>query len=212
MLPQAPGYPSPVPSVLLVRHALSAWNAAGRWQGQADPPLAPSGRQQAVRAAGAVGPVDLVVTSDLDRARTTGALLAPGAPVVELPELREYGVGEWSGLTRAEIERRWPDQIARFDAGRLDHPPGGEPRADFERRVRRAAHLVVGAAASRTLVVTHGGVIRTLARLQLGVDRHVSQLAGYRAQVKGDSLVLTSPLDLLGPARPDDQAVETVLL
>ena len=31
----------------LIRHAESTWNAAGRWQGQADPPLSEKGRAQA---------------------------------------------------------------------------------------------------------------------------------------------------------------------
>ncbi|CAN5174899.1 hypothetical protein BH18ACT4_BH18ACT4_05500 [soil metagenome] len=36
MLPAVPGRPT---RLLLVRHGQSEWNAVGRWQGQADPPL-----------------------------------------------------------------------------------------------------------------------------------------------------------------------------
>jgi broad specificity phosphatase PhoE len=37
-------------SVLVLRHAESTWNAAGRWQGQEDPPLTEAGETQASAA------------------------------------------------------------------------------------------------------------------------------------------------------------------
>jgi broad specificity phosphatase PhoE len=184
--------------VLLVRHALSAWNVEGRWQGHADPPLAPGGEAQAAEAA--AGPFDLVVTSDLLRARRTGELLAGGSPAVVEPLLREFDVGLWSGLTRNEIERTWPEQLAAFDAGRLDGPPGGERRSEFEARVGRAARAVAGMASGRTLVVTHGGVIRAMSRLQGWPEGHISHLCGYEAEVKGGTLLLVSPTDLRAPS------------
>ena len=193
----------------MVRHALSVWNVEGRWQGQADPPLSVQGEEQAQVAASAVGAVDLVVSSDLDRARRTAAILAPDVEHVIDPVLREFDVGAWSGRTRAEIELTWGRELELFDAGRLEGPPGGELRADFDRRVRRAAsrvsELARGAGAVRTLVVTHGGVVRTLARIQSGDDRHVGHLCGYEAEVKGDGLVVGRPVNLLSgaPAAPD---------
>ena len=39
--------PAPNCELYLVRHAESEWNASGRWQGHADPPLSPDGRGQA---------------------------------------------------------------------------------------------------------------------------------------------------------------------
>ena len=44
--------------VLLVRHGQSTWNAEGRWQGQADPPLSELGERQAVEAAAAVAALE----------------------------------------------------------------------------------------------------------------------------------------------------------
>src|SRR5919107_550504 len=62
--------------LLLVRHGESTWNATGRWQGWADPPLSDLGRAQAEAAAPAAAPVDAVVSSDLRRARETAELMA----------------------------------------------------------------------------------------------------------------------------------------
>lgn len=211
--------------MVLVRHAQSIWNALGRWQGHADPPLSPAGEAAALAAAGEAaalaaavaagdategGGFDLVVTSDLQRARRTAELLVSAQPdpppaVVE-PLLREFDVGAWSGLTRGEIEARWPDQIALVDAGRLAAPPGGESRADFEARVRAAAGAVAAAVAAhgagRTLVVSHGGLVRALGRLQGLGDRHVYQLCGYRGRAESGSVMLSHPVDLVGGAGP----------
>src|SRR4051812_40351680 len=69
--PSAPTLPAatverimPSTRIALVRHGQSTWNAEGRWQGQADPPLSPLGEAQAAAAAGACPVVDAVVTSD----------------------------------------------------------------------------------------------------------------------------------------------------
>ena len=58
---------------LLIRHAESSWNASGRWQGQADPPLSPAGRRQADALAGVLADasLDALLSSDLGRALET---------------------------------------------------------------------------------------------------------------------------------------------
>jgi broad specificity phosphatase PhoE len=109
---------------------------------------------------------DRVVSSDLRRARETAEVLAAalgiGTVVVD-PRLREAHAGEWQGLTRAEIELRWPGWL---DAGR--RPPGFEPYDDaaarFAMALRDAARAIPG---GHALVVSHGGVLRA-ARRQLG--------------------------------------------
>src|SRR3546814_14677380 len=62
--------------VLLVRHGQSEWNATGRWQGQADPPLTDLGRAQAHHAARSLGVVDAIVASDLQRAADTAPIIS----------------------------------------------------------------------------------------------------------------------------------------
>lgn len=212
-----------MPTVLLLRHAQSGWNAERRWQGQADPDLSPLGEAQAAdvgrrlrtagaagkpRAAGAAdsGPlIDLVVSSDLVRAHRTAEIVASavgaaGPHIVE-PLLRELDVGSWSGLTRPEIEQRWPGQLALFDGGAAMSPPGGETRAEFEARVAeavaRVAALVAEHRARHTLVVSHGGVLRALARLSGHEELPVGHLSGYRARPAGRALELIDRVNLL---------------
>ena len=112
----------------LVRHGQSTWNALGRWQGQADPPLSPLGEEQAAEAAERLEATGVavtgVVTSDLVRARRTGEIVAAAlglGPVDVRPDLREYDVGDWSGLTKPEIEKKWPGT-----AGGVVRGPAGD--------------------------------------------------------------------------------------
>jgi probable phosphoglycerate mutase len=207
---------------LLLRHAQSVWNAEGRWQGQADPPLSELGFAQANSVArhlsGWPG-FDLVASSDLRRARETARILAEGSGYrghlfVE-SSLREYDVGEWSGLSRSEIGERWPAEFDLYLSGNLLSPPGGEDRLAFDRRVLAAAErlssLAVAEKAERVLVVAHGGVIRSLARSHGASDYRATPLAGYHAEVVERTIVPTVPVDLLDPdgANPPAWGVDT---
>ena len=152
--------------LLIVRHGESTWNAQSRWQGQADPPLSPLGEQQAEEAAerlAEIASITVVWTSDLVRARRTAELIASRLGVDGVrdePRLRERDVGSWSGLTRAEIEERWPGYLAARRS-----PPDFEGDAQLLARTR--AGLLAAVDGRRTgdlLVVTHGGVVRTIER------------------------------------------------
>ncbi len=154
--------------VSLIRHAESEWNASGRWQGHADPPLSTRGQQQArdlaERMAGQ--PASILLSSDLQRARQTAEPLAAmlGIPLQVDPRLRELDVGRWSGLRRDEIEALDPDGLARFDSGDPAFRPGaGESRREIRARARHAiAHWIAHQPEGRIVVVTHLGFIRAL--------------------------------------------------
>ena len=156
------------PPLLVARHAESAWNRTGRWQGRADPPLSDHGRAQARQLALALRAARpaRVVSSDLRRAAETAAIVARelgGLPHRLDPRLREVDVGAWSGLTRREIERRWPEEHRRHRAGdpalRLG---GGESLLEVRARARAALLELLDAGPVPLLAVVHGGVIRAL--------------------------------------------------
>jgi len=159
--------------VLLLRHGQSTWNAEGRWQGWSDPPLSELGRAQAAQAAGHLVGAGLtsVTASDLDRARTTATIVADGLGLARIAidgDLREYNVGDWEGLTRPEIELRWPDHLDAWRKGRLAGTPGGETRVAFLARVEAGMARVAASDGGSPLVLTHGGVIRALEQLAGG--------------------------------------------
>jgi probable phosphoglycerate mutase len=199
--------PPPPRHLLVLRHGQSTWNAEGRWQGQADPPLSAEGEQQARAAVGALPDVPFVrvVTSDLRRAVQTAEILAGplGLAVDVDPDLREIDVGDWTGLTRPEIEARWPGELARWSAGESESPPGGEPRSTLVARARRAMVRIAAATAAPgepVLVVAHGALIRHLDR-SLGLEPHgVANLAGRWYEVGlGDEAIVPGDLVVLAP-------------
>lgn len=206
-----------VTRLLLLRHAESEWNAAGRWQGLADAPLSARGREQAAAAGGLLAPYGFsdVVSSDLQRASATAASVAAAlklrAPTVDAG-LREYDVGDWSGLARPEIEARWPGAIDDWREGRLVATPHGERRDNFVTRITAAVERVAAARPDATVVViTHGGVISALAR-SLGVDTgRVAHLAGRWLDAGPSGLRLGPAVFLLGPASSPVPAGEGVL-
>ena len=185
--------------VLLVRHGQSEWNADGRWQGQANPPLTELGLRQAADASRSIGTVDAIVASPLDRARRTAEIIAGALgiePVLVVDGLMERSAGEWEGLTRIEIEARYPGYL---DDGR--RPPGWEDDEALLDRVLGALDAVHQICPGGEVVaVTHGGVIMNLER-HLGDGRgRIANVGGRWIERRDDDWVLGDRLDLVEPA------------
>ncbi|BAN01998.1 histidine phosphatase family protein [Ilumatobacter coccineus] len=196
--------------LLLVRHGESTWNAVRRWQGQADPPLTERGEQQALDAVAALrglGSFSFVATSTLQRARRTGELLAAGVGVdiaAPIESLAERAAGEWEGLTRVEINERYP--------GFLDHdrrPPGYE---DDDAVVHRAGAALTDLARRHAgqsmLVVSHGGVINALERDRGEPWVRLDNLEGRWFEYADDRLAPVGERVHLRAADPDDEPVD----
>ncbi len=183
--------------LLMVRHGESAWNAAGRWQGQADPALSPLGEAQAVAAAEFVPGVDLVVASPLERAVRTATIIAGvrglGDVVLE-HALVERDAGEWSGCTRDEIEAGWPGYL-----GNGHRPRGYEDDAALLARVLAGLDRVVDVvpADGSALVVCHGGVIYAVEQHLGAPFERIANLAGRWVGITSDGLVLGDRVALL---------------
>ena len=194
--------------LLVLRHGQSVWNAEGRWQGQADPPLSGLGEEQAREAAKRLVGIEFsaLVSSHLRRARHTAEILAEalGLEVQLEPELREIHVGDWTGLTREEIHAGWPGALADWSEGRSDSTPGGEDRHALAARADRSLRRLAAAAGAgeRLLVVTHGALIRHLDRSLGLVPEGVPNLGGRWYQADGNSSVV--PGERVSLADPED--------
>jgi broad specificity phosphatase PhoE len=153
----------------LVRHGESTWNAIGRVQGWADPPLSKLGVWQAERAAQRLVHVKLaaIYASTLQRAFQTAHIIADavGLPVIADPRLREHGMGEATGMIwgRDAFFSRWPflTEIANQGKPIRTYIPGSEPHNAFINRVNRAIQAIRQVHAKGDVaVVAHGGVFR----------------------------------------------------
>ena len=162
--------------LVLVRHGESRWNAQDRYQGQADSGLTTLGREQAEAAAAVLadrfGAADLVLASDLPRARDTAGAYERlvGLPVREDARLREISVGDWTGRTFAEVAADHPEQLAEFRRGVDIRRGGGETYAELRERVWAAlTEAATEVGAGTVLAFAHGGPIRVAAAAALGV-------------------------------------------
>ncbi len=185
--------------LFVVRHGQSTWNADGRWQGHADPPLSPLGERQSEAAiAAAEGlAVAVVWTSPLARASRTAEIIASGLglPVRTEERLRERDAGEWTGLTRVEIEERWPGFL--LDGRR---PPGFEPDEALRGRGLAAIDGIAAEAGDATvLVVGHGGLIRVVERHLDGEAPPLPNLGGRWVTAEGSVLSLGERVLLVDP-------------
>jgi broad specificity phosphatase PhoE len=190
-------------TILLARHGETAWNAERRWQGHADEPLNDVGRAQARELGEELANVDLAAaySSDLGRARETAeiAVAGRGIPVVTMQALREVHVGDWSGLTHAEIEQRFPTAAQTWREGGRGWN-GGETYDEMGARVVEALRRIAEAHPGETvLVVGHGGGIRATRAHAAGLTYAEARATGWRSfgncdvlsvRVVGDALVV----------------------
>jgi len=153
--------------LILVRHGQSTWNAQGRIQGWADPPLDDTGQEQARRLARRLAAeeqdISALYSSPLLRARQTAEAigLALGLTVQTDDRLKENDVGLLAGLTGDEVERQFPEWIAARRANvEWMVPPGGEDRDTFlERAVAVMGDIVTHHPDQSVAVVSHGGTL-----------------------------------------------------
>jgi uncharacterized phosphatase len=146
-------------SLYLVRHGETDWNAQRRIQGSTDIPLNSTGRMQAETTGELLArrEWDGIYASPLSRAMETARIISAAVGLEEpspIEAIVERNYGEAEGLNWEEIEHRFPG----------DTPvPGRETHAEVAERVVPA---LVSLASSRPgeslIVVTHGGVIRSL--------------------------------------------------
>jgi len=158
-------------TVLLARHGETDWNRAGRVQGWAPTMLTDRGRDQA-RALGKwltdEYDVGRVVASDLRRTRETTAALREAGDGLPEPTFdrawRERGFGVYQGFLVEELFERHPDHDPGASVSALDVTPEDAESIDgFCARVESAwADLRARAEGETVLLVTHGGVIKTL--------------------------------------------------
>ena len=152
--------------IVLLRHGRTKWNAATRIQGQLDPELDDVGIAQARAIAPAIAAMEPAVlwSSDLARARQTADEVAKqtGLTASYDERLREFSLGEYQGLTHAELEARSAEEHERFHRGEWDGIPGAESVAEVAARfVAALRELVAQVAPGETaVVVSHGASTR----------------------------------------------------
>ncbi len=165
--------PEGATEVILVRHGASELAVPGSpfplVEGQADPALAPEGRQQAEALVERLAeePIAAVFVTSMRRTQETAAPFASrlGLEPTVLPELREVNLGELEGGEWRIRAAHGDPIVARvFAEQRWDAIPGAEPAEVFAARLRGGMERIVAAVGPNAVAaaVTHGGVIGEL--------------------------------------------------
>ena len=161
--------------LFLLRHGEVEKTGAGRhYIGQGDLPLSARGRVQAEAWSAYFATVELdrIVCSDLSRCLETARIIGAASQQTPRarPELREIALGAWEGQSFAAIQGGDPQAFQQRGRRIAEHrPPGGESFRDLDRRVWPFFEEQLRHPQSRTLVVTHAGVIRVLLCRLLGM-------------------------------------------
>jgi broad specificity phosphatase PhoE len=163
----------------LVRHGETAANRDGLGLGRADIPLTATGEQQAAAIAHrfAGEPLDRILSSPLERCRTTARYLAGerGLEVEHRDELLELDVGHTEGITFPAMREQFRDFLAAWSGpdGHRMPMPGGESVEDVHRRLAPLLDELRVADHARVALVTHNFVIRIALchLLGAGLDR-----------------------------------------
>lgn len=162
--------------LVLVRHCETAWNAAGKMQGQTDTPLNDTGRQQALDLCDQLEPLGIseIFSSDLQRATQTGYIISLrlGVPVKTDPRLRECSFGRLEGMTQAEAFQQYPHPHlypihAKFYTSEKQpydfSAYGGESKAAvLKRHMDFLSDLKKNYAGKTVLAIGHGTGLNTL--------------------------------------------------
>jgi broad specificity phosphatase PhoE len=185
----------------LIRHGATQLTAEDRFAGSIGVNLSEEGRWQAkqlgerLRGEG----ITAAYCSPLSRSADTARIIAEGCNLAPIDRdgLREISHGHWEGLTRREVEDRFPEEYAAWEEDPFTFAPaGGESGVSVLARALPAIREIVTAHVSeRVIVVSHKATLRLLLSSLLGFDAR-----GYRDRLDQAPACL-NVLDFKDPVR-----------
>jgi broad specificity phosphatase PhoE len=193
--------PTTATRLFLVRHGATQLTAEDRFSGAVGVDLSDEGRAQVGGLARRLASekISAVYCSPLSRTVETATILAEPhrLPVIHRDGLREISHGRWEGLTRADVEKRFPDEYASWDADPFTFAPldGESGVGVLARALPVIREIVVAHAGTSVLVVSHKATLRILLSSLLGFDAR-----GYRDRLDQSPACL-NVVDFKGPVR-----------
>ena len=158
-------------NIYLVRHGETEENKSKYYYGSIDAKLNDNGKKQIVAVADKLKYVDFgrIFVSEKKRAQQSFEIIRKNtiynkekSGIVD-KRLSEMNFGEFEGKNYKEIEKLYPDEYKKWNNDWKNFsPPGGESYADFFKRVKSFFDDILQLNEENILVITHGGVIRTL--------------------------------------------------
>ncbi len=167
--------------LMLVRHGATPLTAEDRFSGAGGVDLSSEGRAQVEALAErlAEDPIAATYSSPLSRTMQTAEILAR-CHRLELRArdgLREINHGHWEGLSRSEVEARFPAEYAAWEADPFTFAPaeGESGAAVLARALPVIRDIVLAHPDQSVLVISHKATLRLVLASLLGFDAR-----GYR--------------------------------
>ena len=187
--------------LLLVRHGATQLTSENRFSGSVGVELSDEGREQVRRLAVRLrdDKIAAIYCSPLSRTVETATLLAKPHRLVPVHRdgLREISHGRWEGLTRREVEERFPDEYAAWEADPFTFAPqdGESGLGVLARALPVVREIVVAHPNETVLVVSHKATLRLILSSLLGFDAR-----GYRDRLDQSPACL-NVVDFKDPVR-----------
>lgn len=185
----------------LIRHGATPLTAEDRFSGSENVHLSDEGRNQVTQLAHRLkdDSFDMVYCSPLDRTMETASIIAKPhkLKLITRDGLREISHGHWEGLSRKEVEQRFPDEYKAWEADPFTFAPeGGESGISvLARALPVIREMVVNGKDKNILVVSHKATLRLILSSFLGFDAR-----GYRDRLDQAPACLNI-LDFKDPVR-----------
>ncbi len=164
-------------TIYLLRHGETVNTLDGplRYNGHFDVDITAKARAQMVQRGQELSCLNIstVYASDLKRCRIGGEIIADkiGCPLILSNNLREMKMGDWEGLTLAEVRERFPEQVEKKFADFINYRiPGSETVQEVEQRIYPEFDEISDRHRGESIViVAHGGVNLLLISRLLGL-------------------------------------------
>lgn len=162
--------------IILVRHGETEENRLKIVQGQFHGTLSKLGKEQAKKLANRLKDekIDVIISSDLDRAKRTAEEIAkfhPEAKIEIKEELRERHWGEYQGKNKADIGN-WDEKELS-----LSHPKSVESFKSLSKRVMKLIRHIEKNYSNKTILLSgHGLINSVIINLLLEEEVHKNNL------------------------------------
>jgi broad specificity phosphatase PhoE len=162
--------------IYLVRHGQTAWNVGEVFRGRADIPLDETGKKEAQLAGEALKDVNLnaIYSSPLSRSVETAENIAKfhGLPVTHLGAIIDISYGDWEGMSRADVEERYPDLYRLWveEPHKVQFPRGESLEEVRSRTMAALDKLVLKREDENIVLVAHRVPNKVICCAVLGLD------------------------------------------
>ncbi|MGY2874436.1 ribonuclease H / adenosylcobalamin/alpha-ribazole phosphatase [Marmoricola sp. URHA0025 HA25] len=195
----------PPTTLIMVRHGVTEHTTRKVFSGglaSSNPPLTDEGRAQIRATAEWLSPmreqIDALVASPVRRTHQSAEILGEilGHEVEFEEGIAEMEFGTWDGLTFADVQEQFPDELSAWLGNLEQAPGGGESFRSVAERVLAGRDRIAEAYAGRTvLVVSHVTPIKTLVADALGAPLE----ALFRMELSPASVTVVSYFEGRGP-------------